>query len=501
MRKLAMNAYLALEARKKRISALNNAMGILHWDQETMMPGGAAAARASVLAELSVMTHELETAQELSDLIDEAESHAGELDQWQRANLREIRHEFIHANAMPAELVEKIVLAQSASTMVWREARGKNDYRSLAPKLEILFDLKREEANVKSDIMGVTPYEAMLDQFDPGRREVQVDSIFDDLEGFLPGFLRQVMDKQAAAPPPLQPEGPFAIEKQRALGLELMRIIGFPFERGRLDTAHHPFSGGADGDVRITTRYDENDFISNLMAIIHETGHALYEDGRPAQWLGQPVGNSRGMTLHESQSLLLEMQAARSEEFIHFLSPLVKRMLNGQGPAWEPDNLLHIYRKVQPGLIRVDADEVSYPLHVILRYRLEKAILAKEVSTAELPGAWNELMEKLVGVRPTDDTDGVMQDVHWPEGLFGYFPTYSLGAMAAAQIFSAAKSDNPGILPGLGQGDFQPLFSWLNQHIRSKGSLYMPDELIEQATGAGLGTQAYKASLKARYLD
>jgi len=232
-----------------------------------------------------------------------------------------------------------------------------------------------------------------------------------------------------------------------------------------------------------------------------ETGHALYEDGRPAQWLGQPVGNSRGMTLHESQSLLLEMQAARSEEFVRFLVPTIKRVLGGEGPAWEPDNILRVYRKVEPGLIRVYADEVTYPLHVILRYKLEKAIISNDLATHDLPGAWNDLMESLVGVRPTNDTDGVMQDVHWPEGIFGYFPTYSLGAMAAAQIFAAAQKDDKNILPGLGRGDLAPLFSWLDQHIRHQGCLYMPDELIAKATGSGLDTAAFKASIRSRYLD
>lgn len=495
-----MKAYTELEARKKRVAAINNAMGILQWDQQTMMPDGAAPARAGVLAELSVMTHELETSPELSDLIDQAETEAGQLDEWQRANLREIRHQFIHANAMPADLVEKIVMAESDAHMTWRVARPNNDFRSLAPKLDKLFDLKREEANIKSGIMGVTRYEAMLDQFDPGRREVQVDSIFADLESFLPGFVQQVMEQQAAASQAVEPKGPFPVEKQRELSHEVMKIFGFPFDRGRLDTAHHPFSGGADGDVRITTRYDEQDFMKSLMAVIHETGHALYEDGRPARWRGQPVGNSRGMTLHESQSLLLEMQASRSEEFIRFLVPLIKRVLGGSGPAWEPDNILRIYRRVEPGLVRVFADEVTYPLHVILRYKLEKAIIANELRTADLPGAWNDLMEQLVGVRPTDDTDGVMQDVHWPEGIFGYFPTYSLGAMASAQIFAAAQRDDADILPGLGRGDLSPLFGWLDRHIRSQGCLYMPDELIEQATGSGLDTAAFKASITARYL-
>ena len=496
-----MKAYLELEARKKRVSALNNAMGILQWDQQTMMPDGAAPARATVLAELSVLVHEMETGNELSDLIDEAETQADQLDEWQRANLREIRHGFIHANAVPAELVEKMVLAQSESHMIWREARPANDFKRLAPTLDALFQLKREEADIKAGIMGVTPYEAMLDQFDPGRREVQVDRIFDDLEQFLPGFVQQVMQKQAAAPRPVDPQGPFPVAKQRELSHEVMKIFGFPFDHGRLDTAHHPFSGGAEGDVRITTRYDEADFMKSLMAVIHETGHALYENGLPHQWRGQPVGAARGMTLHESQSLLLEMQASRSEEFVRFLVPTIKRILGGTGPAWEADNILGLYRKVEPCLVRVFADEVTYPLHVILRYRLEKAILAGELATADLPGAWNDMMQQLVGVRPTDDTDGVIQDVHWPEGIFGYFPTYSLGAMASAQIFAAAQRDNSDILPGLGRGDIRPLFDWLDLNVRSQGCLYLPDELIEKATGSPLDTAAFKASIKARYLD
>ncbi|MEZ5502469.1 MAG: carboxypeptidase M32 [Halioglobus sp.] len=496
-----MQAYQELEARKKRVSALTNAMGILQWDQQTMMPAGAAGARAAMLAELSVMQHEMETGSALSDLIAEAEAESGELDAWQRANLREIRHQFMHANALPADLVEKLVLAQSESQMTWREARPENDFRRLAPKLELLLRLRREEASIKAQVLGVTPYEALLDQFDPGRREVQVDRIFADLEDFLPGFVRQVMERQAAAPRALQPPGPFPVEQQARLSHAVMETFGFPFDRGRLDTSHHPFSGGAEGDIRITTRYDTADFTRSLMAVIHETGHALYEDGLPRQWRGQPVGNHRGMTLHESQSLLLEMQASRSAEFIRFIVPTIRRILGGEGPAWEADNILRLYRRVEPGLVRVFADEVTYPLHIILRYRLEQALLADELRVADLPGAWNDLMESLVGIRPTDDRDGVMQDVHWAEGIFGYFPTYSLGAMAAAQLFAAAQRDEPAILPGLGRGDVTPLFGWLDRHVRSQGCLYLPDELVERATGQPLGTAAFKASVRARYLD
>ncbi|RLQ21002.1 carboxypeptidase M32 [Seongchinamella sediminis] len=495
-----MTAYQSLEALRKRVSVLGNAIGILHWDQETMMPEGVAPGRARDLAELSLMVHEIETDERLPDLLAEAEAQQEQLDSWQRANLREMRHLYLHANATPAELVEKIVIARSDSVTTWKDARAANDFKRLAPKLDTLFQLQREVATIKSEALGVTPYEALLDEYDPGRREVQVDALFDELVAFLPDFTREVMARQVAGPGVIQPRGPFPVADQEKLSRAVMEILDFPFDRGRLDTAAHPFSGGAEGDNRITTRYSEDDFTKSLMAVIHETGHALYEDGRPHQWRGQPVGESRGMTLHESQSLLLEMQAARSEEFIRYLAPITREILGGDGPAWEADNILRLYRKVEPGLIRVYADEVTYPLHVILRYQLEKAIVADEIRVGDLPGAWNDMMQQYLGIIPPTDSDGVMQDVHWPEGLLGYFPTYSLGALAAAQIFAAATEARPEILPGLGKGDLKPLYGWLDENIRSKGCLYTADELIEQATGAPLGVEAYKAAVRARYL-
>lgn len=495
-----MSAYQALEARFKRAAAISNAMGILFWDQETMMPEGAAPARAEVLAELSLMVHEIETDPAMPDLIAQAEEQGDALNAWQRANLREIRRLYLHANAMPADLVEKTVHARSQCAMLWRECRPANDFKRLAPSLDTLFGLKREEAVIKSELLGMTPYEAMLDQYDPGRREAQVDAIFDDLADFLPALIPEIVQRQATGPTILQPPGPFPVAAQEKLSRAVMEILDFPFHHGRLDTAAHPFSGGAAGDLRITTRYAEDDFTKSLMAVIHEVGHALYENGLPAEWRSQPVGNSRDMTLHESQSLLLEMQAARSDEFINFLAPKAREILGGGGPAWETDNILRVYRRVQPGLIRVYADEVTYPLHVILRYKLEKAIVADEIAIDDLPGAWNDMMERYLGIRPDNDSDGVMQDVHWPEGLFGYFPTYSLGAMAAAQIFAAAREQEPALMPGLARGDFKPLFGWLDTNIRSQGCLFEPDELIERATGAPLGTAAYKAAIQARYL-
>jgi carboxypeptidase Taq len=494
-----MNAYSQLEARQKRMAALGNALGILNWDQATMMAPGAAPARAEVMSELSVMTHEMIVDPRMGDLLDEAETTGG-LDLWQAANLKKMRRRYIQATALSADLVERKVRATSAAEMAWRDARPANDYKTMAPMLEEIFGLLREEAGQLSEALGVSPYEALLDGYDEGRTVAEVDAIFGDLEGFLPDFLNEVIEKQACdgAPDPI--DGPFPIDAQRQLGEKIMGVIGFPFEHGRLDESHHPFCGGAEGDIRITSRYLEDDFFSGLYSVVHETGHALYENGLPKDWRGQPVGEAQGMTLHESQSLLLEMQAGRTEEFVGFLSPMLSEAFP-RGDAWEKQNLVRHYRTVKRGLIRVDADEVTYPLHVILRYRLEQAILADNLSAADLPGAWNELMQKLVGITPPDDIDGVMQDVHWQAGLFGYFPTYSLGAMAAAQMFAAAKKAEPGILPGLAEGDFKPLFGWLDRHVRSHGSSLSASDLIEQATGAPLTADAYKAHVKARYLD
>jgi carboxypeptidase Taq len=235
--------------------------------------------------------------------------------------------------------------------------------------------------------------------------------------------------------------------------------------------------------------------------VLHEAGHALYEQGRPRDWLQQPVGAARGMTLHESQSLLVEMQACRSRAFLEFLGPLMCEMFGVSGPAWDPDNLYRLYTRVERGLIRVDADEVTYPAHVILRYRLERAMIAGDLELADLPGAWNEQMAALIGTVPPDDTLGCLQDIHWPGGAWGYFPTYTLGALAAAQLFEAARRADADVMPGIARGDFGPLVAWLRTNIHAKGSLDSTDALLTQATGEPLGTAAFKAHLRRRYLD
>jgi carboxypeptidase Taq len=278
-----------------------------------------------------------------------------------------------------------------------------------------------------------------------------------------------------------------------------MAQLGFDFDHGRLDETLHPFCGGIPDDVRLTTRYDEGDVASGLMAILHETGHGLYEAGLPQAWRHQPVGSARGMAVHESQSLLIEMQVCRSRGFLGYLAPLLGTAFDRTGDAWSADNLYRQAIRVARGYIRVDADEVTYPLHVILRYRLEKALLGGGLEVADLPGAWNEGMAGLVGLTPPDDRLGCLQDIHWSVGLIGYFPCYTLGAIMAAQLFDAAKRAEPAIVPGIAQGDFQPLLHWLRTNIHEQGSLMDMPELLTQATGRPLELQPFLDHLQARY--
>jgi len=494
-------AYDALKSRFQRLSALGGAQAMLSWDRSTMMPEGGSTARAEQQATLSLIAHEIMTAPEVADLLASANESAEALAKWDRANLSEMARVHAHATATPTDLVSKLSHQRSSTEMVWRKARAANDFAMLAPELEKLLGLVREQAAAKADVLGLSHYDALLDSYDPDRRSADIDVLFAELESFLPSLLQEVMEKQAASPKALSVTGPFPVALQEKLGREVMTTLGFDFNHGRLDVSLHPFTGGIPDDSRITTRYDESDFIESLMAVIHETGHSLYERGLPAEWRNQPVGRSRGMTIHESQSLLMEMQAGRSEEFIRYLAPRLKSIFGGEGEAWSADNLLRHYRKVGPSLIRVSADEVTYPLHVILRYSLERAMIAGDLLPVDLPAAWNEGMKELLGITPPDDASGCMQDIHWPSGSFGYFPTYTLGALTAAQLFQAAGEARKDLGNRLEKGDFSGLVSWVRENVHGAGSSLTPDEIILSATGAPLGTAAFKRHIEARYLD
>jgi carboxypeptidase Taq len=473
---------------------------MLGWDKSTMMPEGGADSRAEQLATLRVVCHEMLSDRALPDLLAAGEDQGG-LDTWQRANLREMRRQWLHATAVPSDLVAALSRAANACEMVWRKARPANDFAAILPALRRLLALVREAAAAKAAQLGKSPYEALLDEYEPDGSTAAIDILFDRLAKILPDLIEGALARQARLAPAVLPPGPFPIEAQRRAGIRLMEQLGFDFAHGRLDVSLHPFCGGTPDDVRITTRYDEADFTRALMGVLHETGHALYERGLPAAWRLQPVGNPRGMSLHESQSLLVEMQVCRSRAFLEFAAPILRDCFGGSGPAWQADNLHRLYSRVERSLIRVDADEVTYPAHIILRYRLERALIAGTLDLALLPEAWNAGMKELVGIAPPDDRLGCLQDVHWYDGAWGYFPTYSLGAMTAAQLFDAAKRADPAILPGIARGDFAPLLAWLRVHVHGQGSRFSTAELVTQATGKPLDAAIFERHLDTRYLS
>ena len=495
-----MSAYPELETRFRRLAALGEAAAILHWDSATMMPEGAGEGRAEQLATLRVASHEGLVDPAVGELIEVASAEPG-LDPWQRANLAEMRRRRLHATALPTRLVEALSKACSDCERDWRRARPANDFAGILPKLDRVLTLVREAAQAKAERLGRAPYDALLDEYEPGGSTAEIDGLFDTLAGFLPGLIDAALERQAARSAPVEPAGPFPVDQQRALGLELMRRVGFDFAHGRLDVSLHPFCGGTADDVRITTRYEEADFRGALMGVLHETGHALYERGLPARWRRQPVGDARGMAMHESQSLLMEMQACRSRAFADFLAPLLRATFGGGGPAWEAENLYRLGTTVRRSLIRVDADEVTYPAHVILRYRLERAMIAGDLALADLPAAWNDGMNELLGIVPPDDRTGCLQDIHWYDGAWGYFPTYTMGAMIAAQLFEAAGRAMPALDDDLRAGDFARLLAWLREHVHGKGSSRTTAEIVAEATGRPLDAAVFEAHLRRRYVD
>jgi carboxypeptidase Taq len=491
-----MTHYSALRARFERIAIISEASAMLGWDASTMMPPGGGAARGDQLAVLAGLAHDIlidpVTAAELAGAVEPA-------DAWGQANLRLMRRAHLRATAVPSALVEAQIRANSACEKIWRMARRDGDFKQVQPHLAEVVKLAREQADALAPQLGLSAYDALMDGFQPGIGAADVAPIFASYQRFLAENLEAIEARQAAAPAPVRPVGPFAAEKQEALCRRLSAQVGLDYSHARLDCSAHPFSGGTPTDVRITTRYDEGDFTSALLGVLHETGHAIYERHLPRAHARQPVGEAAGMATHESQSLIIEMQACRSDPFLRYLAPELTAAF-GADPAYEPGNLARLWRRVERGFIRVNADEVTYPAHVILRFRLEQALIAGDLAVADLPGAWNDGLFALLGIRPGDDSEGCLQDIHWYDGGFGYFPSYTLGAMAAAQLMAAARKAEPGIDAGLEQGDPGLLAGWLDRHVHKRGSLLGFNELLAEATGEPLTTRAFEAHLRARYL-
>jgi carboxypeptidase Taq len=494
---LTTPAYDALAAAHLQQHRFEHVLNMLHWDQAVNMPAAGSEARAAALTELEAHLHRLRTDPPRSSQLSAALTEP--LDDEQAANLREMRRIRQLATALPEALVARRSLASSRCEHAWRTQRPANDWAGFLPNFEEVLEIAREEAQRLADIGGVSPYDAMLDLYEPGMRTADVRQVFEPLRAWLPGLIREVVERQSQEPT-IAPRGPFPVSAQRRLCERVMALLGFDFSAGRLDVSTHPFTGGSPEDVRLTTRFDEDDFLSSLMGTVHEAGHGRYEQNLPRHWLGQPVAAARSMAIHESQSLAFEMQLGGHPGFAARLAPLLAEAFGPQ-EAFEPGNLHRLMTRVRPSLIRVEADEVTYPAHVILRFEIERALIEGEAKAADVPELWNLGMRDLLGLDTRGNyRDGPMQDVHWPSGLFGYFPCYSLGAMYAAQWFAALRHAQPDLDEKLAKGDFSTVFQWMDDKIWSQGSRWTTRELALRASGEVLNPAHFEAHLRQRYL-
>ena len=492
-----MRAYTKLKEIFKDASLSSDIAGILHWDMSTMMPSNSRDQRAEQLAYLSKLSHDKISSNEVRDLILEAKSE--ELNQNETYNLREIEREHKLTSSVPSDLIQKISRTSAKCEGEWQDARKNSNFNLIKNSLGELIKLTKEEADILGKEFNLSPYEALVNKFEPGSNTKLIANVFDDLQQFLTPLIDTIIEKQRSQNIlPIQYK--ISENQQKVIAEHIMKIIGFDFKRGRLDKSVHPFCGGSTNDVRITTRYNEDNPFSSLDGVMHETGHALYELNLPEKWSHQPVGKSRGMAMHESQSLLIEMQITRSLAFKTFLSKLLKDKFNIIDKSFDANNLYLLGTRVEKSFIRVESDEVTYPLHIILRFNLERKIFNNEIEVNDIPEAWNDEYKKLFDKKVEKDTDGCLQDVHWYAGLFGYFPTYSLGALTAAQFASQLRIDLPKLDLNIEKGKFDDLVNWLKTNIHEKASFFSTNEVLEQVTNSSLNAKYFKNYINNRYL-
>jgi carboxypeptidase Taq len=490
-------AYTALTDVFTRLYRYQHLGAFVGWDQAAMMPPRGNDARGAALAELQVLMHQTLTHPALQTQIAQAANET--LDDAQQASLREMQRDWESANLLPERLVQAQSLASSRCEHAWRTQRPQNDWPGFLANFREVVTLAREEAHILSQAKSISPYDALMAKYEPGTRSADIDQIFGDVKTWLPGLIAQARERQAGEHV-IAPQPPFSTEQQRALGADVMGILGFDFSAGRLDVSTHPFCGGVAEDVRITTRYSDDDFTRSLMGIVHETGHARYEQRLPRDTAHLPVGRARSMGIHESQSLSFEMQLGRSPAFLALIAPLLNKHLGTQA-AFEPDNLARLFTRVEPGFIRVDADELTYPAHVILRYEIERALMDGEIEAEDIPALWDEKMMRYLGVDTRGNfQNGCLQDIHWAGGSFGYFPSYTLGAMYAAQYFANIRQAHPDLSAQVARGNLAPIFDWLDTHIWRQASRWDTATLVQQATGEALNPAHFRAHLTQRYL-
>ncbi len=488
-----------LKTRLAEISDLSKAAALLSWDQETYMPPGGAKARSEQLATLSKLAHELFVSDEIGRLLEDLSGPAVNLDpdSDDACLIRVTARDYAKARKLPPELVADLARTTSAAIPVWAKARQESDFALFAPHLEKIVGLliqKAEALGYKDRL-----YDALLDEYEPDMTAAQVEAIFAELKTEIVPLLRAITANLDAVDDAVLHRD-FDEGKQWDLGIEVLKLIGFDFERGRQDKSTHPFTTAfSPTDVRLTTRIDRTFLSQSLFGTLHEGGHALYDQGISLALDRTPLGTGASLGIHESQSRTWENLIGRSRAFWRFFFPRVQAAFPDQLADADAETLYRAVNKVRLSLIRVEADEVTYNLHIMLRFELENDILEGRVGIAEIPAAWNAKMESYLGLVPPDDAQGALQDIHWAWGSMGYFPTYSLGNLISVQFFDQARTDLPDLEAQIEAGEFAPLLSWLREHIHRHGRKFTPVELVERVTGRPLDAAPFVRYIKDKY--
>lgn len=488
------NEYVQLS---QKVADLNNASAVLGWDQEVYMPPKGADFRARQLATLASMAHEIATGTQMGDVLN-ALSTAGDLSDTERANVQRSREDYEKNSKLPSDFVEALSRQTSECFNAWLEARHANDFGIFAPSLGKMVDLKRQQASLYG--YDAHPYDALLDEYEKGITVATLDNVFDGIKKELPPMLDKI--RSAAQVDDSLFYRHYPTGAQWDFSMDVLRKMGYDLEAGRQDISEHPFTTSfAPTDVRVTTRVSEDNFASLLWSSIHEGGHALYEQGLPTSEYGLPLGAAASLGIHESQSRLWENCVGRSREFWSHFFPALQGYFPQQLADVTATDFFKACNKVEPSFIRTEADEVTYHFHVLIRYELEKALLEGNLQVDGLPSAWNELYRKYLGITPPDAVRGVIQDVHWSHGMFGYFPTYTLGSFYGVQFFAKAKEEISGLQQQIAAGETSQLLAWLREKVHRHGRRFTSEELCTQITGEGLNFSYFKNYIQEKYAN
>ncbi len=480
----------------QRLADIHAAIALMAWDKEVYMPKRGASFRTRQLMTIEGLAHAHFTDKAFIERVLQLQRHAHLLDTAQRCNVQRTAYDLERARKLDRSFVEHKSQITSQAFHAWLDARAANDYGRFAPALQQLVDLKREEA----ERLGYEahPYDALLEGFEPGARVAQLDALFGALTDWLRPFATQLRRRTQVADDFLHQF--FPAEQQWAFGLRLLQNMGYDFDAGRQDKSTHPFTiSFSPGDVRVTTRIDEHDFACMTWSTIHEGGHALYEQGLPPQQYGLPLGQPASLAIHESQSRLWENHVGRSLSWWQYHYPALQTSFPEQLGSISLETFWKGINKVAPGFIRTEADELHYHLHIVIRYEIEKGLIEGSCSTDQLETIWNEKYHTHLGITPPDALQGILQDIHWAHGSFGYFPTYTLGSLYAAQFYAQAQSEIDGLESLLAQGQCGPLLSWLRKRIHRHGRRWLADDLCRRVTGKPLQIDAFRQYAEAKF--